>query len=326
MCYGFFYVIIIFVNTSDIVKLYNLSSAQNKVKFLKNSETVLVRILSDKGNDKYEAVVSGKKIILNSKTPLKIGTSFTGKINILDGKIQIISNEKIFTEEKTSVQIQTIKTEEIMNFLKSLGLPQDLVSLEFLKQMKQLDVKMDFEFIKKNHKIAIKLKGKEKIAAQILTLLSEKGIKITEDELLQLIYELDGDFEDDENFQNNLINKINKKNDGWIFLPFEFVNLKTENVEGKGCIKFLSYQNDLKMLNLSCKYNQKEYIFSIEFKKNKPNVVRFYSEPKNQNSFEKLQSIFYKNIPETRVLWAEKDLIDGTSAGLQEICILKGEI
>lgn len=326
MYYGFFYVIIFFVNTSDIVKLYNLSSVQNKLKFLKNSETVLVRILSDKGNNKYEAVVSGKKIILNSKTPLKTGTSFLGKINILDGKIQIIPKEQIFTEKKSSVQIQTIKTEEIMNFLKNLGLPQDFVSLEFLKQMKQLDMKMDFEFIKRSHKIAIKLKGKEKIAAQILTLLSEKGIKITENELFQLIYELDGDFEDDENFQDNLINKINQKNDGWIFLPFEFVNLKTEKVEGKGCLKFFSYQNDLKMLNLSCKYNQKEYIFNIEFKKNKPNIIRFYTEPKNQNSFEKLQSVFYKNVPESKVLWVEKDLIDGTAAGLQEICVLKGEI
>lgn len=320
LCYN------IFVNSSDIVKLYNISSAQNKVKFLKNSETVLVRILSNKGNDKYEAIVSGKKIILNSKTPLKTGSSFVGKINISDGKIQIITKDQILTEENPSIQIQNIKTEEIMNLLKNLGLPQDLVSLEFLKQMKQLSIKMDFEFIKKNHKVASKFKGKEKIAAQILTLLSEKGIKITENELLQLIYELDGDFEDDKNFQEDSIKKINQQKDGWTFFPFKFENLKTKNVEGKGCIKIFLHQNDMKILNLTCKYNKKEYIFNIEYKKNKPNIIRFYSEPKNQNDLEKLQSAFCKKFPESKVVWAEKDLIDGTSSTLQEIYFLKGEI
>lgn len=320
LCYN------IFVNSSDIVKLYNISSAQNKVKFLKNSETVLVRILSNKGNDKYEAIVSGKKIILNSKMPLKTGSSFVGKINILDGKIQIITKDQILTEENPSIQIQNIKTEEIMNLLKNLGLPQDLVSLEFLKQMKQLGIKMDFEFIKKNHKVASKFKGKEKIAAQILTLLSEKGIKITENELSQLIYELDGDFEDDKNFQEDFIKKINQQKDGWTFFPFKFENLKTKNVEGKGCIKIFLHQNDMKILNLTCKYNKKEYIFNIEYKKNKPNIIRFYSEPKNQNDLEKLQSAFCKKFPESKVVWAEKDLIDGTSSTLQEIYFLKGEI
>lgn len=320
LCYN------IFVNSSDIVKLYNISSAQNKVKFLKNSETVLVRILSNKGNDKYEAIVSGKKIILNSKTPLKTGSSFVGKINILDGKIQIITKDQILTEENPSIQIQNIKTEEIMNLLKNSGLPQDLVSLEFLKQMKQLGIKMDFEFIKKNHNVASKFKGKEKIAAQILTLLSEKGIKITENELSQLIYELDGDFEDDKNFQEDFIKKINQQKDGWTFFPFKFENLKTKNVEGKGCIKIFLHQNDMKILNLTCKYNKKEYIFNIEYKKNKPNIIRFYSEPKNQNDLEKLQSAFCKKFPESKVIWAEKDLIDGTSSTLQEIYFLKGEI
>lgn len=320
LCYN------IFVNSSDIVKLYNISSAQNKVKFLKNSETVLVRILSNKGNDKYEAIVSGKKIILNSKTPLKTGSSFVGKINISDGKIQIITKDQILTEENPSIQIQNIKTEEIMNLLKNLGLPQDLVSLEFLKQMKQLGIKMDFEFIKKNHKVASKFKGKEKIAAQILTLLSEKGIKITENELSKLIYELDGDFEDDKNFQEDFIKKINQQKDGWTFFPFKFENLKTKNIEGKGCIKIFLHQNDMKILNLTCKYNKKEYIFNIEYKKNKPNIIRFYSEPKNQNDLEKLQSAFCKKIPESKVVWAEKDLIDGTSSTLQEIYFLKGEI
>lgn len=326
MCYGFFLCYNIFVNSSDIVKLYNISSAQNKVKFLKNSETVLVRILSNKGNDKYEAIVSGKKIILNSKTPLKIGSSFVGKINILDGKIQIIAKDQILTEENQSIQIQNIKTEEIMTLLKNLGLPQDLVSVEFLKQMKQLGMKMDFEFIKKNYKVAIKFKGKEKIAAQILTLLSKKGIKITENELSQLIYELDGDFEDDKNFQEDFIKKINQQKDGWTFFPFKFENLKTKNVEGKGCIKIFLHQNDMKILNLTCKYNKKEYVFSIEYKKNKPNIIRFYSKPKNQNDLEKLQSAFCKKFPESKVVWAEKDFIDGTSATLQEIYFLKGEI
>lgn len=319
------------MNQTESVHSTYFSKIQNNAKLLKTGDSVLVRVISDKKNGKYEGSVAGVKITLNSKNPLKVGSTFVANVSIKNGKLEIIPKQDFINIEQNQGELEILQNEKIFEFLGNLGLPQDSISLELLKQMKQLDMSFNLEVLKKFHQISLKFKGKEKSASQMLLLLLKKGMETNDEQLLQLLYELEGDFEKEPKNQNEkfaLIKKINQKNDDWKFFPFEIVNLNQNEVFGRGCIKIFFENEILKILNLSCKYQNKEYLFNVEYENKNVKTVRFFVSPNDdrEKSLEKLKSLFCKINPNVKILWSEKSKIEGTSASLEEIYKFEGNV
>lgn len=170
-------------------------------RVLKEGSSVLVRIIADKGGGRYEASVAGVRINLSSKLPQKVGSSFVGTVRVLNGQIQInqldgknpfegINLEALEYQAGTDLFAQ-IADEAVAAFLENLGLVPDNLSYHIFNQFKQLELKIDASLINKIHNLAKKIKGKEKLAAELLTNLYKKGIEISEEELLDLIASLE---------------------------------------------------------------------------------------------------------------------------------------
>lgn len=321
----------IFMNQTESVHSTYFSKIQNNAKLLKTGDSVFVRIISNKKNGKYEGSVAGIKISLNSKNPLKVGSTFVATVNIKNGKLEVIPKQDFISIEQNQGELEILQNEKIFEFLENLGLPQDSISLELLKQMKQLDMSFNLEVLKKFHQISLKFKGKEKSASQMLLLLLKNEINANDEEFLQLLYELEGDFEKEQKNQNekfSLIKKINQKNRDWKFFPFEIVKLNQNEVFGSGCIKIFFANEILKILNLNCKYQNKEYLFNVEYENKNVKTVRFFVSPNDdeKKSLEKLKSLFCKINPNIKVLWSEKSKIEGTSASLEEIYKFEGNV
>jgi len=325
---GFFYVKIIFVNPL-IVQNNVFSRITGNTKVLQEGSTVLVRVIADKGNGKYEGSVAGSRITLNSKTPLKTGTTFIASINTSNGNIQIIPKGEAAASVQTSPQLNQLQNEQLVNLLKAIGLPPDQISLNLLKQMQQLDMKLDFQALQRFHNLSLKFKGKEKSASQLLVVLLKKGLNATDEEIMHMMLELDGDFEQQQ--QNarekdyKLINKSNRIDDSWNFYPFELVDYKSEELVGNGCIKILQDKyKQLKILNVNCNYSGNEYLFNLGYESKKLKKVWVWCSLPQESVIEKLKSAFEKLNAEVSVCWEDKENLEGTAASLQEIYSFKG--
>lgn len=319
--------------TPFIVNNNLISQLSGNTKVLQNGSSVLVRVIADKGNGKYEGSVAGTRITLNSKTPLKIGSTFVASINTQNGNLQIIPKGETAVSDK-SPQLNLLQNEQLANLLKAIGLPPDQISLNLLKQMQQMDMKLDFKALQRFHNLALHFKGKEKSASQLLVVLLKKGLDATDEEILQMLMELDGDFEQQEhNAQQKdygLINRVNKVDGDWSFYPFELVDYKTSGLLGNGCIKI--FQNNagfLKYLNLSCNYLSKRYCFNLDYEGRKINTVHFNIEGDSASPEElslALKKVFAKINPFVKVVWENMENLEGTGASLQEIYTFKGEM
>ena len=133
-----------------------------------------------------------------------------------------------------------------------------------------MGLKMDSALANKIRNLALRFSGKEKSAAEILSLLAEKGLEADEAEIKQLLTLLEEDSAEQpdssksKESEQKLLNKINSTAGAWYLLPFELVQF-TEKADlggqilGKGCIRLLfDSASVLKLLNLDCNYkNQK---------------------------------------------------------------------
>ena len=328
---GFFYVKIIFVNPL-IVQNNIFSRITGNTKVFQEGSSVLVRVISDKGNGKYEGSIAGNRITLNSKTPLKIGSTFVAAISTQNGTLQIIPKGEVAAFTETTPQLNQLQNEQLVSLLKSMGLPADQISLALLKQMQQLDMKLDFQALQRFHNLAAKFKGKEKSASQLLVVLLKKGLSASDEEILKMLMELDGDFEQQkENAKEKdykLINKVNRIEENWSFYPFELIDYKSEDVLGNGCIKLLlDKYKQLKILNVNCNCNLKEYYFNLDYVNRKLNTVHvniFGDDEATESILEKLKTAFKKINADVKVVWEDREKLEGTAASLQEIYTFRG--
>ena len=276
------------MNTSSVYIHKAALSQTGNSHVLKEGSSVLVRISADKGNGSYEGFVAGVKVIIQSKIPLEQGSVFVGKVFVKDGKINIIPEQNtLLAQDK--IEIKNLNVQSSQNLfaqvasaemslqLQALGLVPDNFSLHLFLQTKQLGMKIDVPLFNKIRNIAIKYKGKEKQAANLLLNLLQKGMEVSEEELEKLLNQFDFsdlDFESDtgllqkerndsENFvwefitnilqgvtghQNGVLTVMNhlgwqnkKSNGSWVIFPFEF--LQNDIILGNGKIKlFLDTQ------------------------------------------------------------------------------------
>lgn len=334
---GFFYVKITFVNTASINQTLPLNKISSS-KVLSQGDSVFVRVTADKGQGKYEATLSGAKITLNSKRPLQVGSSFPAKVNINNGKLEIIIS--LNKENLLQTALTSLPNKEIAGLLSASGLPQNNLSLNLIKQMYQLELKMDSFSLKKFYNLALKFKGKEKSALQLLMILYKKKMEVSEDELLELLSYLDGSFEAESDRGGNgqrggkeafeLLKRNNSIKQGWLFYPFELINYKSRELYGKGCIKiFLNSAEKIEKLNFNCNYRGKEYYFYINYKNSRMEKVNFYIENEASSVSElekKISSLFTRAGKNVEVSWCQKDMFEVSGSDFEGLYTFSGEV
>lgn len=325
------------MNTASINQTLPLNKISSS-KVLSQGDSVFVRVTADKGQGKYEAMLSGAKITLNSKSPLQVGSSFPAKVNINNGKLEIIIS--LNKENLLQRALTSLPNKEIAGLLSASGLPQNNLSLNLIKQMYQLELKMDSFSLKKFYNLALKFKGKEKSALQLLMILYKKKMEVSEDELLELLSYLDGSFESESDRGGNgqrggkeafeLLKRNNSIKQGWLFYPFELINYKSRELYGKGCIKiFLNSAEKIEKLNFNCNYRGKEYFFYINYKNSRMEKVNFYIENEVSSVSElekKISSLFTRVGKNVEVSWCQKDMFEVSGSDFEELYTFSGEV
>ncbi|MCQ2591848.1 MAG: hypothetical protein MJ188_03610 [Treponema sp.] len=327
---------------------------------LKNGNQVLVRIIAHKGGEKYEASVAGARIQLTAKHPMKIGSSFIANISAKNGIIQLVPQDNQNVNQNIKMPFSFENTANNLALLQSLGLPEDDLSMQILQQFKQQEIKFDPEIMQNLRKKALKFGDKKKTAAEVLMLLLSKKMNASEEEILQLLKELNGDFEDrDKEKAFELMNKINEREGEWFFIPFEIVNLEVEkngiddlgdvkntlpeekkdSLLGQGIIRLLFDKAErLKMMNIHCRYEKGEYLFNLNFTKGQLESIRLNEssileiaeqnirEQKIEEIIENLNKRFIAIGKNIQIEWCERSEIEGPACQNEKIFFVDGDV
>lgn len=297
---------------------------------LKDGSQVLVRVIADKGNGKYVGSVAGIRVNISSVKTLNVGSTFLASIHTKNGQV-LVTPKETYQLKNENFLLNHLQNEQLSSLLKQFNLPPDALSLHVFQQLKQMELKENPELLRKIRTMSLKYLGKEKSASEILAILSEKGIDATQNEILQLLEELDGNFDNkdkDENSKFILMNKINTKKGKWYIVPIEILNTVENKVLGNGNIKLMVDSFEiLKLMNIDCFYNEKQYLFNVEFENKKCKTIRMNVPGNNPEKsvlrLKKKIEMFDCNI---NVLWGEKELIEGTACATEEVVGVKGKV
>ena len=311
-----------------------LSRAGLGRQILQNGSSVLVRVISDRGGGKYEGSVAGVRVNITSARALKAGETFTAIINAKDGTIYL--NPKDTALASMTMSFTEVQESALMQYLASSGLPSDSISVSILQLLKQMGLKIDPGMLLKLRNLALRFTGKEKEAAELLAIISEKGIEASDEEIKQLLMLLEGGF-DNENEEpsserdkgKKLLNKINAKTGAWYLLPFELLELPA-TVRGRGCIRLLMDSlNQLKLLNLEAEYQNKKYLFSLSYEGKKLGSLHFNVSPvlSEEDQIISLKKRFMAaGVNPGSVKWAQACDIEGSACGQESFYAFGGEV
>ena len=324
------------MNAGVIVQTGQLSRMGVAPKGLQNGSQVLVRIIADKGGGKYEGSVAGARITINSRTPMTPGTSFKATISTHNGQILLYpmyeSGEVV---QNALFTIETAQNEQLASLLQSLGLNPDDLSYHLMQQLKQLGMKMEPGLLSKIYNLSVKFKGKEKRAAELITILAKKGIDFSEEELLALLQELgeepdsaDSNSGAKQNQEYELLNKINSIKNTWQLLPYEIVS--NAGALAKGSLSFfVDEAASLKLLNIGCTWlsNNHNYLFSLEYEKGLCRNIKMSGQGID---LEKLADLLDQKLiaaqKQITIEIVEPELIEGTACGTEEFFVFGGEV
>lgn len=318
---------------------------------LKEGSSVLVRVIADRGGGKYQGSVAGVRVQLNSAKTLQPGQSFVATVGVKNGTIVIVPKDTSLTAAgngEIALSFNEVSDAQLLSLLESLGLPADSLSSSILKTFKQMGLKMDSALANKIRNLALRFSGKEKSTAEILSLLSQKGLEADEEEIKQLLTLLEGEGSDLESGkpeadksqkpEEKLLNKINSTEGAWYLLPFELVQLTEQAVSdkqilGKGCIRLLfDSSTALKLLNLDCNYNNQKYLFSLSYEGKKItntyfNVSSASGSLSPESEITSLKKHFMAaGINPGKISWAEKEDLEGNASGLESFVTFGGQI
>ena len=148
-------------------------------KVLQNGSQVLVRILGDLGNNRYESSIAGVRTNIFSEKTLQKGTVFKANIIRQNGVITVVPQKeasvknpvtitKILQTNQNSSMLELIQSQSLANFIKSMGMIPDNLSNTILLQMKNLGLKFNGTLMNKIHDIAAKYPEKEKLAVELI--------------------------------------------------------------------------------------------------------------------------------------------------------------
>lgn len=197
----------IFIMNNIVAYSHILNGSGVKTIPLREGNTVLVRIIADKGNGQYEGSVAGNRVTINSSKAYAPGSTFLATISMKDGR-PFLSNieskdvnqifQKFNVTSFVNVQgnaLATVADPSLAAYLNSLGLAADNLSYHLLQQMKSLGLKFDSFYMNRVYKMAARFSGKEKSAASLILLLKQKGIDASFEDIEALLNNLDEDSE-----------------------------------------------------------------------------------------------------------------------------------
>ena len=295
---------------------------------------MLVRIIADKGGGRYEGSVAGARVSITSKQPLATGTTFTASISSKNGQILLTPNLGENNIAQQTFELSVMQNEQLASFIQSFGLPADETSFHLMQQTKQLGMKMDSALLAKIYNLSVKFKGKEKRAAELISILAKKGIDFSEEDLLALLQELDSDPDEQSDDKQSeveeykLLNKINSIKNTWQMLPYEIVS-NTEAL-AKGCLGFfLDEAAGLKLLNVECKWfsNNHKYLFCLEFLKGRCTGIKMSGEGLDVS---RLAGILEQRLSacgkQISIELVDSELIEGTACAVEDFFTFGGEI
>ena len=309
-----------------------LSRAGVGRQILQNGSQVLVRVISDRGGGKYEGSVAGVRVNISSARTLKPGDTFTATINTKDGTIYL--NPKDAAVAAMTMSFTQVQETALMEYLAASGLPSDSISVSVLQILKQMGQKIDAGMLVKLRSLALRFTRKEKSAAELLSIISEKGIEASEEEINHLLMLLEAGSDDNNNHapeQNQgkkLLNKINSTSGAWYLLPFELVQLP-DIVTGRGCIRLLmDCSKQLKLLNLEADYQNHKYLFSLAYEGKKLSSVHFNVSDALSPDDEIIslkKRFMAAGINPGEVNWAQACDIEGSACALESFYAVGGE-
>ncbi len=314
-------------------KTSQISNVKTVPKLLKNGDSALVRVLADKGNGRYEGVVSGVRVSFSSARPLNVGTSFTATVQLNGNTIVLVPKSEGMVQSESG--INTLKFSQLAGFLQELGLIPDSLSAALVQSAKQMEMKMEPSVFAKIRNLALRLEGKSKLAAELALLLLEKGINADEEELEALLSLLNredldysgGESGEKENQAKELLNKANKSEGSWYLLPFNLVE-NDKNIGGGSFRLLIGHDEKLKLLNVFCKYNECEYFFNLEHSGKKLCRIRFCILKEGNEAVAMgplLKKILEEKLPGVEVSWAEKDFVEGCASASEELYSFGGQ-
>ena len=311
------------------VSAHSQLKASQNVKVLQQGSSVLVRVIADQGGGQYEGSVAGVRVRLTSKNPLKAGDTFTATVNLNNGKIEITpKSESGISLLADKVIIEAQSQNQLQKLLAEIGLPPDQINSHIALQMKQLAMKLDADVIRKLHALSIRFAGKEKKAAELLTILKDKGIELSQTQLLELLKLLENDAEAGEKEQTPALKIINHKN-GWIFIPYEIIEGSQKEKIGRGIIRLLiGDDKKLSKLNFNVLINNNEYLFNLDFENKKCKKVRC-NFPVKDSQKEKLLALLAKKLIGSGaplIIFAEKSELEGSGCESEEFFEVGGRV
>ena len=309
-------------------------------KVLKEGSSVPVKVTRALGNGKYEGFVAGVKVSFSSERVLKAGSVFNATVSSNNGKIFLTPHaENNSMLQNIQVQMNEMTSERVFSLLQSVGLSSDALSVSIFQMFTQSGLKIDAHMMNKIKSMALRFNGKEKSAAELLVMLTEKGISADEGEIKELLLQLAGelawqnDFENADSYKKNqktIINRLNSKEGAWYILPFELVKCDIDSVLGRGNIRLLFDSGKLlKLLNLDCFYHEKRYLFSLSYENGKASSLHFYisdgKKKENQIKEELQKRFFTADISGLDISFADKSLIEGNASSLENIYTFGGQ-
>ncbi len=323
------------MNAGFVVHTSQLSRTSISRHPIKDGSQVLVRIISDKGGGRYEGSVAGARVTINSKQPLAAGTTFTATITSKNGQILLTPNLNNQNNiNQTDFQLAVLQNEQLSAFIQNLGLPADTLGFHLLQQMKQLGMKLDSDLLSKIYNLSVKFKGKEKRAAELVSILVKKGIDFSEEDLLALLQELDSDPDEQSDDKQSeveeykLLNKINSIKNSWQLLPYEIVS--NDGQLAKGSLGFfIDEAASLKLLNVECNWlsNNHDYLFSLEYEKGQCKNIKMSGQGVDVS---KLAYILDQRLSaagkKIKIELVNPELIEGTACGQEEFFVFGGEV
>ena len=323
------------MNAGFVVHTSQLSRTSISRHPIKDGSQVLVRIISDKGGGRYEGSVAGARVTINSKQPLAAGTTFTATITSKNGQILLTPNLNNQNNiNQTDFQLAVLQNEQLSAFIQNLGLPADTLGFHLLQQMKQLGMKLDSDLLSKIYNLSVKFKGKEKRAAELVSILVKKGIDFSEEDLLALLQELDSDPDEQSDDKQSeveeykLLNKINSIKNTWQLLPYEIVS--NDGQLAKGSLGFfIDEAASLKLLNVECNWlsNNHDYLFSLEYEKGQCKNIKMSGQGVDVS---KLAYILDQRLSaagkKIKIELVNPELIEGTACGQEEFFVFGGEV
>lgn len=284
-------------NPAQIQKITQ-STTQNVQKVLHEGSSVNVRIIADKGNGSYVGTVAGARVNIHSAKNLAAGKSFPATVSIKNGIVYVIPKDQIIGDSALELLNIKAKTAPMSAELlaQKLNLPFDELMSNIINYSKQMEMKLDPEFLLKIKNLSLKFKGKEIPASKLLLLLAQKKIELSDEQILSLLDFLEKYSDEDSQNENSgskeSLNKINSVHGCWYIVPFELVQIKGSQLQpgniknqeessgekklAAGIAKFFySTDNQLKILNFDCRKAPVKYYFNLLFEKNACKKIQF---------------------------------------------------